>query len=171
MKMVSETSKCRGRLAKYCVGNGLDIGFGGDAIVPSAITFDMIDKYADVGEHPQNIYGDARDLSIFTDNSLDYIFSSHLLEDFDEDEIIPVLKEWFRVLKPYGKLILFCPDQPTYAKHCEDTGQIYNECHKIDIFGLDYVKNILPSVVSSYKIIHQIPLIDVYSFDIVIEKL
>jgi len=37
----SETSKCRSRLARYCVGAGIDIGAGGDPIVPTAVIVDL----------------------------------------------------------------------------------------------------------------------------------
>lgn len=40
----------------------------------------------------------------------DLIYSSHTLEYFDRDEVVPVLKEWCRVLKPHGILRLAVPD-------------------------------------------------------------
>ena len=42
----SETSKCRPRLAKFCVGYGIDIGPGGDPIVPAAIRVDLPNPYS-----------------------------------------------------------------------------------------------------------------------------
>ena len=41
---------------------------------------------------------------------MDYIYSSHLIAYFDREEIIPVLKEWHRVLKPGAKLRVATPD-------------------------------------------------------------
>lgn len=83
---MSETSKCRERLKKFCIGYGLDIGYGGDPIIPGAITVDLAIPYTKVGDAPLNLGGDARNLYWFADNSLDYVYSSHLLEDFDATE-------------------------------------------------------------------------------------
>jgi len=41
---------------------------------------------------------------------VDLIYSSHTLEYFDREEVVDVLKEWYRVLKPDGKLYLSVPD-------------------------------------------------------------
>ena len=46
----------------------------------------------------------------FEDNSVDLIYASHVLEYFDRDEVIPVLKEWNRVLKEDGILRLAVPN-------------------------------------------------------------
>ena len=46
----------------------------------------------------------------YEDNSVDLIYSSHTLEYFDREEVIEVLKEWIRVLKPEGELFLSVPD-------------------------------------------------------------
>jgi len=46
----------------------------------------------------------------FKDNSVDLIYSSHVLEYFDRTEVLSVLNEWKRVLKPNGILRLGVPD-------------------------------------------------------------
>jgi len=53
-------------------------------------------------------HGDGRALP-FKDNTLDFVYSSHLLEDFLEWG--PILQEWTRVLKPGGHLIILVPDK------------------------------------------------------------
>jgi glycosyltransferase involved in cell wall biosynthesis len=67
------------------------------------INIDLYDKGADM-----NI--DVRDLSYFKTGSVDEVFSSHLLEHFSPYHVMALLKEWNRVLKPGGKLILELPD-------------------------------------------------------------
>jgi predicted SAM-dependent methyltransferase len=47
---------------------------------------------------------------LFKDNSVDLIYSSHTLEYFDREEVLPVLQEWNRVLKLNGKIYLSVPD-------------------------------------------------------------
>jgi uncharacterized protein (TIGR02246 family) len=168
----SETSKARPRLSQFCRGNGIDLGYGGDPIVPSAMTMDLPSPYTKLGGYPQNLAGDARDLYWFKDNVLDYVYSSHLLEDFSSDETATVLREWLRVIKVGGVLVLYGPDQQAYRAHCLEKGKVPNPGHKIDNFGLEYVKGILEqNFRGRYSMVHEIALIDDYSFDLVIKKL
>jgi len=159
-----ETPKARERLKRFCVGNGVDLGFGGDPIVPQSITIDI------APETKPNLLGDASDLYWFRNSSLDYVYSSHLLEDFEDTKFI--LKEWLRVIKPGGYLVLFCPDEKIYLKHCTRTGQAYNQDHKITEFGLEYIKNILNNGFfgGQFNIVYETELIDEYSFDLVLKK-
>jgi len=167
--LVSETSRCRERVKKYCQGHGLDIGYGGDPIVPTAITVDLPTPYTKVGEAPLNLGGDARNLYWFRDDCLDYVFSSHLLEDFEPKETKKILREWLRVLKPGGFLVLYLPDEQRYRSHCRKTGQPYNENHKIDNFSLDYMKSVIRDF-SDIEVIHENPCCEDYSFEIVLKK-
>jgi len=168
----SETSKARPRLSKFCRGDGIDLGYGGDPIVPSAITMDLPSPYTKLGAYPQNMAGDARDLCWFKDNVLDYVYSSHLLEDFSPKETAAVIREWLRVIKVGGVLILYGPDEQAYRAYCREKGLASNPGHKIDNFGLTYVKEVLEqNFRDRYSIVHEIELIDDYSFDLVVRKL
>ncbi|MGF1574634.1 MAG: methyltransferase domain-containing protein [Cyanophyceae cyanobacterium] len=61
--------------------------------------------------------GNAVDLSQFADNSIQRIYSSHVLEHFSyQGELVAVLKEWYRVLKPMGSLFISVPDLPTLCR-------------------------------------------------------
>jgi predicted SAM-dependent methyltransferase len=163
----SETSKCRDRLAPFCDGCGLDLGAGGDPINESAIRVDLPSPYARVGPYPVQLKGDATKLAWFADECLDYLYSSHLLEDYEDAK--PVLKEWLRVLRPGGRLIIFCPDEQVYRRHCAETGQTYNPHHKVSNFSLATVKADLASL-GQKKILHEAPLVDIYSWELVLEK-
>jgi predicted SAM-dependent methyltransferase len=46
----------------------------------------------------------------FYDNTVDEIYSSHSLEHINKNKVLPTLKEWHRVLKTGGKIILRVPD-------------------------------------------------------------
>ncbi len=48
----------------------------------------------------------------FTGHSVDEIFSSHMLEHLSKHEVMDVLVEWNRVLKPTGKVEIVVPDLP-----------------------------------------------------------
>jgi hypothetical protein len=45
---------------------------------------------------------DCRDLGIFDNESIDFIVAQRLLEYIPRKDMLPTLKEWYRVLKPYG---------------------------------------------------------------------
>jgi predicted SAM-dependent methyltransferase len=174
----SGTSNCRERLAKFCVGCGVDIGAGGDPITPSAIRVDLPVSYSNVGQAPVQLTGDARNLTWFADNALDYVYSSHVLEDFYP--IDPVLEEWLRILKCGGNLVLYCPDQIRYEKYCRSRGEQPNPYHKDPHFNIDTVKLAL-SKIGQTKIIYEarpflsdcdhLHLVDNYSWELVASKI
>jgi len=65
----------------------------------------VADKICDIGDLP------------FKSNSVDLIEASQLIEHFDYIHCKYILSEWFRVLKPEGKLILETPDlEKTFKK-------------------------------------------------------
>ena len=164
---VSETNKCRSSLAKYCKGDGLDIGYGGDPIVKSAICIDLPRPYAKYRKYPQHLHGDARDLYWFKNQCLDYVFSSHLLEDFKNTEI--VLNEWIRVLKLGGYLVLYLPDEQKYRNYCKKKGVPSNIHHMHEDFSIDYINKILKKR-TDIEIIHTRFPAGIYSFELVIQK-
>ena len=163
----SETSKCRERLGKYLEGYGVDLGFGGDPIAEHAVRVDQPLPYASTGLRPVQLGGDATKLHWFQDEVLDFVYSSHLLEDFENTE--EVLKEWWRVLKPGGRLIIFCPDEQVYRKHCAASGQTYNVMHKHADFSLAFVKRALAKF-TAFEVVHECPLVDIYSWELVCRK-
>lgn len=100
-----EVDNCRHRLLKYCRGQGLDLGMGVTKIKPDAIGIDLYSPYADMHE-------DARILKNYPDDYFDFVFSSHLLEELQNTEA--TLREWIRVLKPGGNLVLYQADKDVY---------------------------------------------------------
>jgi SAM-dependent methyltransferase len=63
----------------------------------------------------------------FVDNTFDIIYASHVLEYFDRDEVIEVLKEWRRVLKHGGILRLAVPDMWKMMYLCVNKGYSINK--------------------------------------------
>lgn len=63
----------------------------------------------DGGDYPHLDHKDVTKLP-FEDNTVDLIYSSHLISYFDRQEIVPIFNEWKRVLKPNGVLRIATPD-------------------------------------------------------------
>jgi SAM-dependent methyltransferase len=163
----SETSLARARLLPFCAGNGLDLGPGGDPISLTAVRVDLPNPYFSASELPVQLSGSADNLYWFKDSCLDYIYSSHLLEDFQDTA--GVLQEWLRVLKPGGKLIIYCPDEQLYRAYCLKKGQPYNFHHVHADFSLEKVKTIL-SLLGGCRMIYEQEIVDDYSWELVAEK-
>lgn len=51
-----------------------------------------------------------------TDNSVDFIVAWHIIEHVGLHENIQIIQEWFRVLKPGGRVFIACPDITEIAK-------------------------------------------------------
>lgn len=161
---MGETAKVRKRLSVFCSGVGLDLGFGGDPINDSAITLD-VSYFPGI-----NIIGDARILHWFSTEALDYVYSSHLLEDFED--ISAVLNEWFRVLRPGGFLVLYLPVERIYREFCEKNGLERNIQHKNENLCLDFMLELLKQDFDGrYEIVHSMELSEDYCFDLVIKKI
>lgn len=125
----SETSKVRHLVLDYCTGKGCDIGFGGDKIKKeNCLGIDYAAPYAYTGKDKVDIACDVMNEHIpVTDDTFDYVYSSHLIEDFIDTK--KALQEFIRILKPGGNLILVFPDQRLYEEYCVKTGQPINIHH------------------------------------------
>ena len=167
-----ETDTCRERLAPYCKGAGIDIGFGGYAIEPSAVCLDRSESNAN-RKNPYasatHLIGDPAFLSWFKDSTLDYVYSSHCLADFYDTK--KVLLEWLRVIKPGGFLVLFLPDEQVYRSVTPE--EVRNKGHQHEHFSLEFVKTALNELgYTEANIIHQLWPVpnNLYSFDLVVQK-
>jgi SAM-dependent methyltransferase len=96
--------------SRYFVGHGIDIGgkpdplaqyVGAFRLMLSVRTWDLED-------------GDAQYLAGVADNSLDFVHSSHCLEHMVD--VNEALRNWIRVLKPNGHLIVTIPDEDLYEQ-------------------------------------------------------
>lgn len=84
----------------------LNLGCG-DKILPGYVNVDVVESRA--GMKP-DVICDLHDLVPFGDASADEILSVHVVEHFWRWEIRDVLREWMRVLKPGGRMIVECPN-------------------------------------------------------------
>ncbi len=165
----SETSKFRQLLLPFCQGYGIDIGFGGDAVAAHAIRMDLPQPYASAGDASVQLGGDCRNLLWFRDDVLEFVYSSHVLEDFPEELTASVLEEWSRVLKPGGNLVLLLPDQVRYASYCARVGAPQNDHHSIAHFSFDYVSGVARKL-GNLEVVASFPELGDYSFGVVFRK-
>lgn len=130
---MGETSKYREYFAKYTQGRGIDIGAGGDPINNTCIIIDNADTslIANAGGEKPNILANAGKLDIIQPESLDYVYSSHCLEDFEDTE--NVLYDWANRVKTGGYIALLLPNQKRYVEHCKKHGSNPNPRHKVDM--------------------------------------
>lgn len=64
------------------------------------------------------------DLSMFSDESVEYVYCSHALEYFDRDEATEALSEWRRVLTQTGWLYVAVPDFNALIKIFSQTSKL-----------------------------------------------
>lgn len=97
-----------GFFKKYMSGeNGLDIGYAGylpnvKPILPTAIGIDT------------NYHGYDGKILPFSDNSQDYVYSSHMLEHVDDYK--NMIREMHRVTKVKGFIVIVVPNKFLYEK-------------------------------------------------------
>jgi len=119
-KQALESTKARPRreregfFAAYCNGKGLDVGYGGDLLTSSCTGWDI--------EH-----GDAQLLQGVADSSFEFVYTSHTLEHMVDPVV--ALRNWWRVVKPSGYLILYIPHRDFYEKR-DQLPSRWNPDHK-----------------------------------------
>lgn len=84
----------------------LNLGCG-DKILEGYVNVDVAESRA--GKRP-DVLCDLRVLAPFEENCADEILSVHVVEHFWRWEVVGILKEWLRVLKPGGRMVLECPN-------------------------------------------------------------
>lgn len=120
--------------------------------------------------HKQIFRGDYRKLDFLCDESMTTVFCSHGLEDWLTPEQIIIVNEWKRVLECGGNLVIVCPVEKVYRKHCDETGQCYNQNHRCNSSLEQFKRDVLPHT-GSWEILYENPLVDVYSWNIALRKL
>ena len=135
----NESAKISWEIVKWTRGRGLDIGAGNHRTFPHFIT---VDNNADAQifghqmQRPDLHVPTAEKLDILADGSMDFVFSSHMLEHVEPDNLVKTLREWLRVIKVGGHLVLYLPDADEYPKVGEKGA---NPDHKWDVTYLKLV--------------------------------
>lgn len=112
-----EVRKTRWRAMPYASGKGLDLGCGMEKLLDTTncIGIDSDKDNALFGRPAKfDIKADVSELRAFASGVQDYVFSSHVLEHFPYEQVTAILREWMRVLRVGGRLILYLPDMAQY---------------------------------------------------------
>lgn len=95
---------------RYFIGQGIDIGAGRDPLRRYGFLYPLMNNCRD-WDLPD---GDAQYLATIADDSMDFVHSSHCLEHMLDP--MEALRNWLRVLKPGGHLIVTVPDEDLYEQ-------------------------------------------------------
>src|SRR3546814_15547357 len=95
---------------RYFIGKGIDIGGAPDPLFLYEELFPRMEEVRvwDVAD------GDGQLMEGVADESYDFVHSSHCLEHLRDPE--EGLRNWFRILKPGGQLIVTVPDEDLYEQ-------------------------------------------------------
>lgn len=132
----NESAKIRWELVPYTRGFGYDLGCGPHKGFPHFIG---VDSGADRALFKVNMKPDlempCEKLDKFASQSADFIYSSHLLEHIEDHK--GALKEWWRVIKVGGYLVLYLPHKDFYPNVGKDGA---NPDHKHDFHPNDIIE-------------------------------
>lgn len=117
-----ESRKTRWRAMEFMRGKGIDLGCGPEKVLETVHCVG-VDSLKDVGlfgiQMKPDVIADVTELKLFATGSFDWAFSSHTLEHIPPEKVADTLREWMRVVRVGGHLILYLPDEEQYPKCVE----------------------------------------------------
>lgn len=132
----NEAGKIVWELVPYTRGRGLDLGCGPSKAFPHFIGVDnYTDKQLFGIDMKPDVVSSCERLDVFGSASMDFVFSSHLLEHIKDHGA--ALKEWWRLIKPGGYLVLYLPHKLFYPNVGQEGA---NPDHKHDFMPDDIVQ-------------------------------
>lgn len=111
-----EADKVKYEIVAYTRGKGVDLGCGPKKAFPHFIGVDSCKdtELFNIEIKPDVACEDATKLDFIESGTLDFVFSSHLLEHIEDTP--KALTEWFRVLKVGGFMVLYLPHADLYPR-------------------------------------------------------
>mgnify|MGYP000851827881 FL=1 len=130
----SESFKYAHLVEPYLEGCGIDVGSQGWPVVPWAISYDLPkDQFVDycggaASKGVIHLRGLAERLP-FLDQTLDFVYSSHLIEDYEYHDWPRLVSGWARCLKHGGYVVVICPERERWHNYVAGGG-IPNHHHR-----------------------------------------
>ena len=148
----------------YLRGLGMDCGCGSNRLSPTVLSTDWFPQKG-VDLIWNCVYNNQRIPYPFSDETFDFVFASHVLEDFELDQIQWMFDELLRIIKPGGYLVTIGPDMQNNRypqwdeKFTEESPEVIkgerqvgdtvgNPSHRFN-WGLDYCHKLMNE--SKYK--------------------
>ena len=138
----AEALKIKYEIVPYTRGRGLDLGCGMWKCYEHFIGVDSLKQWGSLSpadKYALNLNVDVRcdceKLDPFASQSMDFVFSSHLLEHIEDAEA--ALREWWRVIKHGGYLVLYLPHAGFYPNIGQEGS---NPDHKADYRPKDIIE-------------------------------
>jgi ADP-heptose:LPS heptosyltransferase/predicted SAM-dependent methyltransferase len=128
----NEGAKVKWEIVEWTRGKGLEMGSGIQKLYPHFIGVDN-KKDEQLFGHPiaPDLKVDtAERIDFIASGSMDFVFSSHMLEHIEPERVTGCLKEWMRLIRPKGYLVLYLPDEDEYPKVGKEGA---NPDHKWDV--------------------------------------
>lgn len=129
----NEAAKIKYDIVPYTRGRGLDLGCGPFKAFPHFIGVDNGHHWGNEGVDVS--VKTCENLELFASDSMDFVFSSHLLEHLENPP--EALVEWMRVIKPGGHLVLYLPHAEFYPQVGEPGA---NPDHKVNLWPEELIK-------------------------------
>jgi len=144
-----EAAKIRWELPQYTRGVVLDLGCGSRKAFPHFIGVDNGHHEAAFGipVRPDVYLPSCERLPLFADESVDAVFSSHLLEHIEDYK--RALREWWRVIKKGGHLVLYLPHKDFYPNIGQEGA---NPDHKHD-FAPEHIVAAMHEAASGWDLV------------------
>jgi|GEM_PF-2695713 len=126
---------------KYLVGEGLDMGCGCCPLIKPNCTHVDHSPQPGAVELVKNAFVYADAVSFRPTHKVDYVFSSHMVEDLPtEDEIVKCLLGWATTLRKGGFIVLLLPDMQAGRYPTVEEGG--NPSHCVNV-GVQFINSIV----------------------------
>ena len=160
---------------KHLAGTVVDFGCGQVRVIPTAIGVDFETHYNMPSTHKYAYRTDATitcgwerfvDFCEQVGARFDVVFSSHLLEDYDD--AYGVLERWLGIVRVGGKIVLVLPVEDEYRRKTRDE---LNEAHKQNWRGsADFVNRMPPELAQRVDVVEALDGIGEWSFVVVLMR-
>ena len=138
----NEAAKVKYEIVHFTRGKGIDLGCGPSKAFPHMIGIDSgkDTELFGVEMKPDVVCEDASSLDFIDDATLDFVFSSHLLEHIDNT--LAALTEWWSKLKVGGHLCLYLPHRDLYPRigqHGSNPDHRWDFCNEDIIAAMEQI--------------------------------